>query len=740
MHLFSKLVITYDKPVGEYWVGKIKEDITFNSLLSNSKTYKNERACDYLTNEKNYNINNIYPINCREIWDLYVSEYDDTLNDVKFHIFCIFIEIKKIDLITPSLISSNMILKLIIHSNFLIINNRSNDYLKWFNHKLQVFLDKISLPKVFDLRYIQHPLVKSKLKDYQRDGIQRMHDIEQNPVTIRLDNDKFIRLSNGIIYRYNANKFIEEENIPEHTLKGGILMDDVGVGKTIQALCLSLTEPILQTLILVPNHLLSQWFQEINKHFGVSKLSNVTIMSFDDWKANPLTNFERLIVDEGHELTLDTNKDIWEKIIAFPSTHKWMLTATPFINDKSLFSIIQFLIGRKFLDDKIGHNIDIYHILEKVFLRKIKGNLSELELPSIKIFDRFIKFSRTEQNILDAEMAASREHINIQNMRRLCVDAQMNLEVTNDSKITTQELQVAYMDKYKSEYMNVNAKLLMAQQQYLEIKEEIKRAYEKEPINVVHLKELEFNLEHKKHIISDLERAVKSKKDVYERYKQNIEVISKSIDKQKSMDEDDDDEHDNGTDCSICLGPYDDIIAYYTHCGHFYCKTCNDGMIKTQKVGIKCPTCRHLHDIADIKTVTNDVVTTISSKFAEIIKTINSIPDKVIVFTQFGQIISKLKHIFMRHSIIAITYSELNVNPDAKVIILSSVDNASGLDLSYINNVIIVEPFEDYLFGKEIEKQIIGRVHRINQTKIVNVYRMIIKHTIEEEIYSRQKF
>ena len=265
-----------------------------------------------------------------------------------------------------------MILKLIIHSNFLIVNNRSNDYIKWFNHKLQVFLDNISVPKVFDLRYIQHPLLKTKLKDYQRDGIQRMHSIEQNPVSIRLDNDKFIRLSNGIIYRYNANKFIEETDITVHTLKGGILMDDVGIGKTIQALCLSLTEPLLRTLILVPNHLLTQWFQEINKHFGIARLSNVSIMSFDEWKINPLQDFNRLIIDEGHELTLDTNKDIWDKVISFPAKYKWMLTATPFINEKSLYNIIQFLIGQRFLDDKIGHNVDIYPILEQVFLRKIK--------------------------------------------------------------------------------------------------------------------------------------------------------------------------------------------------------------------------------------------------------------------------------------------------------------------------------------------------------------------------------
>jgi SNF2 family DNA or RNA helicase len=739
MFLYSKLDIKYDKPIGEYWVGKIKEEITFDSLLSNEFTKKNDEAISYLTQTKNYNINNIYPVSVRDIWDLYVSDHDEKYNDVTFKIFTIFIFIKKIDLITPSLINSNMILKLIIHTNFLIENNRSNDYTKWFNYKLQVILDKVSEPKIYDLRYNQHPLLKTKLKEYQRDGIQRMYDIEQYPITIKIDDDKFIKLSNGIIYKYNANKFIEEIDIPEYKLRGGILMDDVGIGKTIQALCLCLTEPILPTLILVPNHLLSQWFSEINKHFGVTQLSNVTIMSFDDWFQNPINNFDRLIIDEGHELTTESYRDNWNKLICFNPKHKWLLTATPFINTESLYNIIQFLVGKNFYDNKIGHNINIYPQLAKVFLRKIKQNLTELDLPSINIIDTFIKFSKIERNILDAEMSASREHINIQNLRRLCVDAQLNLEVTNDTKITTQELQIAYMDKYKTEYLNVNLKLIEAEQKKLEIIEEIEKIEKTLPFNSIRFKELEFNLEHKNQQIIDLTKIVHSKKSVYERYKQNIEVISKSIKKDEDTMDVDGEDHEKNDGCAICLGPYDDIIAYYTHCGHFYCKICNDDMIKSQKTNIKCPSCRSEHKIADIKIVTNEVIITISSKFAEIIKTINSIKDKVIVFTQFSKIIDKLKHIFLRHDISSITYNELKSNQYAKVIILSSIDNASGLDLSYINNVIIVEPFEDYLFGKEIEKQIIGRVHRINQTKLVTVYRMIIKDTIEEDIYSRQK-
>ena len=74
---------------------------------------------------------------------------------------------------------------------------------------------------------------------------------------------------------------------------------------------------------------------------------------------------------------------------------------------------------------------------------------------------------------------------------------------------------------------------------------------------------------------------------------------------------------------------------------------------------------------------------------------------------------------------------------DARVIILSSEENAAGIDLTEFNNVIIYEPFEDSMYCREIEKQLIGRVHRINQTKSVNVYRLIMMNTIEEVIYSK---
>jgi E3 ubiquitin-protein ligase SHPRH len=70
------------------------------------------------------------------------------------------------------------------------------------------------------------------------------------------------------------------------------------------------------------------------------------------------------------------------------------------------------------------------------------------------------------------------------------------------------------------------------------------------------------------------------------------------------------------------------------------------------------------------------------------------------------------------------------------IVLLSSVRNASGLDFSNIRNVIIMDPFENYTYCKSIERQIIGRVHRIGQTREVYVYRPIMLGTYEERIYT----
>ena len=48
-------------------------------------------------------------------------------------------------------------------------------------------------------------------------------------------------------------------------IKGGILADERGVGKTIETIGLIVQRPVLYTLIIVPASLINQWKQELGQ-------------------------------------------------------------------------------------------------------------------------------------------------------------------------------------------------------------------------------------------------------------------------------------------------------------------------------------------------------------------------------------------------------------------------------------------------------------------------------------------
>jgi hypothetical protein len=74
---------------------------------------------------------------------------------------------------------------------------------------------------------------------------------------------------------------------------------------------------------------------------------------------------------------------------------------------------------------------------------------------------------------------------------------------------------------------------------------------------------------------------------------------------------------------------------------------------------------------------------------------------------------------------------------DAKVIMLSLKNGASGTNLTEATHIIFVEPIDAPKEEvKLIEAQAIGRAWRIGQKNNVKLIRVLIKDTIEEEIYN----
>lgn len=72
---------------------------------------------------------------------------------------------------------------------------------------------------------------------------------------------------------------------------------------------------------------------------------------------------------------------------------------------------------------------------------------------------------------------------------------------------------------------------------------------------------------------------------------------------------------------------------------------------------------------------------------------------------------------------------------DIKVFLISLKAGGVGLNLTKANNVIFLDPW----WNIAVENQAADRVHRIGQTKNVNVYRLICSDSIEEKVIDKQK-
>lgn len=85
-----------------------------------------------------------------------------------------------------------------------------------------------------------------------------------------------------------------------------------------------------------------------------------------------------------------------------------------------------------------------------------------------------------------------------------------------------------------------------------------------------------------------------------------------------------------------------------------------------------------------------------------------------------------------RHSIV----TRFNADPSIDVLLLTTQVGGLGLNLTGADTVIFVE--HDWNPMKDL--QAMDRAHRIGQKKVVNVYRLITRSTVEEKIMGLQKF
>ncbi len=704
--------LTIDPIDSSYY--KIKSQINLKELSKTS--LKGQEVYDYFYSRAY----------CPSIDVDFINIYYANYQKDDYTIKILFMEVLNSELVTPNLVfnSSSKALLTLFDRHIKITNDLVGEE-KSFELYLSQFIEKLTEPRFYNLT--QHNFltnIATKLFDYQIDNINWMTNLENNIQPDLITDNKIFFFPDGRIFNYTKNTF--ETSIELVKVKGGIIMDDVGIGKTLQLLCLALSTPMLNTLILVPDHLVTHWNSEISKHF-INPCDFIKICSYSNFNEKLLDGIGRLIVDEIHELySLTKNLSLYKKLCETKIQFKWGISATPFAHTNSIYYILKYLTDINFTYTNMFKFKFHFKVYDKIFRKNTLASIiKEIQLPSVSEHNLLINFSPNEKMIYDSELVA-KENCDINFLRKICCDVMINFSNNNVNVITIDNFNKTilknFKDKYDEQIINYNS----MEQMIISCSNSVEKCK-----NQIEKIQLEQNLFTFKNKLNQISNALTNRKNAYEFLKRQIEETKE---------------------CAICLlsfhsnsetGSSEEIMFDILPCSHIYCSSCFEKWSKINNSNLTCPTCRKLINKNDVYRISNNKMS-YSSKVTKILNIIKSKSnEQFIIFTQFEKMIANLHNIFSLEGIQSIIFNDWsdiekfkNDSSATQVLILSSLNNASGIDLSFVKNMIISEPLiGTNEFLRDIEKQIIGRIYRIKQTNPINVYRIILKNTIEEDIY-----
>jgi SNF2 family DNA or RNA helicase len=169
-------------------------------------------------------------------------------------------------------------------------------------------------------------------------------------------------------HQINGVKWMLERESPINPIKGGLLSDDPGLGKTIQMCACMVGNPVNRTLFIVPTSVIDQWKKILltlfpNKtveiHRGHARPNNYSdifrkyrkttfvittpgTMRKDIHKLNIISYWDRIVFDEVH--TIRNRNSTYKAAILLNSHIKWGLSGTPIQNRRDdIMNIYRFL-------------------------------------------------------------------------------------------------------------------------------------------------------------------------------------------------------------------------------------------------------------------------------------------------------------------------------------------------------------------------------------------------------------
>ena len=369
------------------------------------------------------------------------------------------------------------------------------------------------------------------------------------------------------------------------------------------------------------------------------------------------------------------------------------------------------------------------------FLKQLDYNvvnqykLVVIEKPDIKVFNNFLPASDDSESDIELNPNAPEQNAPV-------ILAQNTFIVNNDNIEEVINL-IKHMHSYQT-YINKITNF----KKYIKLIEE---KYEQAKISY------QGKLGTYNYYCGVIKKLQKTEKALVEKLKSN----------NKDSDSDEDEELEK---CALCIGVIKgNDLGVLSKCGHIYCYNCIQPYIS--KYG-KCPICKSnvlLGDIYKIKcdlksimdqntTNTSDtkssLINKVGTKLANLIFYLKTTPKHVIIFSQWNELLKKVGEVLSDHGIKNVfcrghiwqrdkAIRDFNNDDNIKVIMLSSESAASGTNLTKAEIVILLDPvYGSIEYRKNTEWQAIGRAYRMGQQNPVEVVRLIMENTVEEDIYN----
>ncbi|KAI9483185.1 MAG: SNF2 family N-terminal domain-containing protein [Benjaminiella poitrasii] len=617
-----------------------------------------------------------------------------------------------------------------------------------------------------------------------RDLLENIGDDDPPPPEDRTGTPDGLRITLMEHQKIGLQWMIKMENSSN---KGGILADDMGLGKTIQAMATIVEHPcpnptvvpasklrarvfnvtedellVRATLIVCPVSLMDQWRREIEQKtnpklkvlvfHGPNRTSNpyelskydvvissyaVTASNFQENFKGPLSKvkFHRIILDEAH--TIKNKQTLSARgCCQVEATYRWCMTATPIQNKiDELYSLIKFLRIRPFCD---------WDEFRDTILKPLKSGNPRKAIKVAAVLMKAIALRRSKKAMIDG--------------RPILDLPERNIHMTHINFSPDERIHYDFVDKQAQARLNKYIQAGTVMKNYSSV--------------LVLLLRLRQACLHPALTVTEGDPDIAPREDEQLKAANEMtpEVVERLLRPDNQLD---------SVECPICMDTADNAMIV-KGCGHILCRECLDNYL-TVNGGIdkRCPQCRG--EIGKHTSVPVELFIKIhaphllqefekaeeeekqaeekvkefisSSKIEKMIEILDQTTadtngqDKTIIFSQFTAFLDLLDeplkqkgHKYLRYdgsmdiNQRAETVNKFFEDPEYKVLLVSTKCGSLGLNLTCANRVILM----DVWWNPALENQAIDRVHRIGQTKPVDVHRIFISNTVEDRILELQ--